>query len=345
MKKWIKEAWRRLRQKRLEVKRRKYQKHAKPKKTTTKNSRVSSKQLKRNKINPEFVDSPRKLSIINNASGCVSFFANIRAQAIKVKNIGKTYVPLNISDIDDIDLPATMVLSALGRELKVQNVNLSGNFPNNPNCFDFFVKTGFLNDKVDSSGVRFNKSEKTDYFTINKGNRKLSVDDTIVICNIVKHACDYTGSHDSYDDVVSIIKEIAGNSIEWSHSLYGLWNMGVMFEDEGVTFSILDLGRGILDSINRRISDKIKGLFSNDIDFLIDVFDKHYSSKSNEINRYKGLPSIKKAYLDGRIQNLSVMTNNVLLFFDDYTRSVQFSKSHKAFNGTLYYWTIKKRNQ
>ena len=36
------------------------------------------------------------------------------------------------------------------------------------------------------------------------------------------------------------------------------------------------------------------------------------------------------------------MTNNVLMSFGDSTKSVQFSKSRKAFNGTLYYWEINK---
>lgn len=276
-------------------------------------------------------------------SECVRFFANIRYQAVAVRSEGRRKVTLNIADIQAIDLPTTMVLNALGREMGGYGVNLSGNFPDDKDCYDFFVKTGFLNDKVDAKGMKFNKSEKTDYFTLNKGQGKLSINDTMQICKIVNHACEHLGNNDFYDDVVSIIKEIAGNSIEWSQSFRDQWTLGVMFEDEGVTFAILDLGRGILDTIYRKFIKKLKGLFTNDIAFLNDVFDKQYSSSSKESNRYKGLPSIKKAYLEGKIQNLCVMTNNVLMSFDDSTKSVQFSKSRKAFNGTLYYWEINKK--
>ncbi|MBO7617878.1 MAG: hypothetical protein J6T22_11785 [Bacteroidales bacterium] len=292
---------------------------------------------------PGLVNAPKKLSILSDVNGCVRFFTNIRQQANVVSlHPGIRSVTLNIAGISEIDLPTTMVLNALGRELGGQRINLSGNFPDDEQCRDFFEKTGFLNDKVNGQGVKFNKSEKTDYFTFNKGQGKLRIEDTIRICKIVRHACEHVGHDEFYDDVVSIIKEIAGNSIEWSKSFRDQWTLGVMFEDNRVTFSILDLGRGILDTIYRKFITKLKGLFNNDIDFLSDVFDKQYSSSSREENRYKGLPSIKKAYIEGKIQNLCVMTNSVLMTFDRPADSIQFSTSRKAFNGTLYFWEINK---
>ena len=346
MKRRHKESWKRERQRRRDAIRRKYYKHR-----SKKQFRSSHREQLTPIILPTLdevpsvgiVNAPKYLSLLKEVKGCVRLFANIRYQVVAVLKEGRRKVALNIADIQDIDLPTTMVLNALGREMGERGVNISGNFPNNKDCYDFFVRTGFLNDKVDAKGMKFNKSEKTDYFTLNKGQGKLSINDTMQICKMVRRACDHLGKESFYDDVVSIIKEIAGNSIEWSQSFRDQWTLGVMFEDDRVTFSILDLGRGILDTIYRKFLRKLKGLFTNDIAFLNDVFDKQYSSSSQESNRYKGLPSIKKAYLEGTIQNLCVMTNNVLMCFDNSAQSVQYSKSRKAFNGTLYYWEINKQ--
>ena len=346
MKRRYKELCKRERQRRRDVKLRKYSKHHNLQRKT---SLVLQKPLysivpptKKEVPTTGVINAPIRLSLLSDAQRCVRFFELIRSQVDAVLYEGRRRVSLNIKDIQSIDLPATMVLNALGREMGGRGVCISGNFPSNKECYDFFVKTGFLNDKVDDKGMRFNKSEVTDYFTLNKGQGKLSVEDTIHICKIVRKACDYLAKEDFYDDVISIIKEIAGNSIEWSESYRDQWTLGVMFSGDYVTFSILDLGKGILDTISRKFMKKVKGLFTNNIAFLNDVFNKQYSSKSQESNRYKGLPSIKKAFTDGKIQNLCVMTNNVLMCFGDSSKNIQYSKSRKAFGGTLYYWEISK---
>lgn len=344
MKKKKKERWRRERQRRYNAKLWKHHRHHQSKLQIPKKALAIAVPSKDEVPLLGLVNAPSKLSVLSDVKGCVRFFTNIRQQALAVfGHSGMKSVTLNIAEITEIDLPTTMVLNALGRELGGQSINLNGNFPDDEQCRDFFEKTGFLNDKVNGQGLKFNKSEKTDYFTFNKGQGKLRTEDTIRICKIVRHACEHVGRDDFYDDVVSIIKEIAGNSIEWSQSFRDQWTLGVMFEDERVTFSILDLGRGILDTIYRKFFKKLKGLFNNDIEFLTDVFDKQYSSSSREVNRYKGLPSIKKAYVEGKIQNLCVMTNSVLMVFDRPISSIQFSTSRKSFNGTLYFWEIKKQ--
>lgn len=345
MRRICRERWKRERQRRFYAKRCKYHSHRRRLAQKPRAILASALPSKDEVPYLGLVNSPRILSLLKDVKNNVRFFSNIRSQARSVKKKRIKCVTLNIDHIVDIDLPTTMVLSALGRELGGQKVSLRGNFPSDGDCRDFFIKTGFLNDKVNSKGVKFNKSEKTDYININKGQGKLRVEDTMMICQIVRHACEHLGRDDFYDDVVSIIKEIAGNSIEWSKSFRDQWTLGVMLEDNRVVFSILDLGKGILDTISRKFINKLKGIFESDVDFLGDVFDKQYSSSSNEENRYKGLPSIKKAYLDGKIQNLTVMTNNVLMRFADSASSVQFSESRQAFNGTLYYWEILKRDE
>lgn len=343
MKRRYKKIWMGVRQRRLDAKHRKYHKHHKSVHQTPR--RILSVLPPKEEVPVRgLVNAPQRLAILSGVSGCVRFFENIRNQSkVVTKQFGWKSVALNLSHITDIDLPAMMVLKSLGRELGDYKINLSGNFPHDESCRDFFIKTGFLDDKVNQQGVKFNKSEKTDYFSLNKGQGKLRAEDTIRICRIVQRACDHLGHDDFYDDVVAIIKEIAGNSIEWSKSYREQWTLGVMFDNDVVTFTILDLGRGILDTIYRKFVKKIKGLFENDIDFLYDVFEKQYSSSSREENRYKGLPSIKKAYLEGKIQNLYVMTNSVLMSFEYPGNSVLFSNRRDAFKGTLYYWTINKK--
>lgn len=239
-----------------------------------------------------------------------------------------------------------MVLSAIGSELASHEICFSGNFPKDRECLDLLIKTGFLNNKVSNKGLKFSKAPSTKFFTVEKGKGILLVKDIKNLCTIINDIGVYLNLKEkTKDNIKSILKEILGNSIEWSDSHEKQWTLGVMYEEDRVLFSVLDLGKGIIETIYRRLSKKIFDQLQlrSDKDILERAFEKKYESSSKEVNRYKGLPSIKRVYSEGDIQNLHVLTNNVMLSFDSYDKGCQFSEKRTAFNGTLYYWEVNKK--
>jgi len=61
------------------------------------------------------------------------------------------------------------------------------------------------------------------------------------------------------------------------------------------------------------------------------------------VNRNKGLPAIKSGFDDGLLKNLKVLTNNVILHFDNGNDSKSINKKIE-FKGTLYRWVITKES-
>ena len=61
-------------------------------------------------------------------------------------------------------------------------------------------------------------------------------------------------------------------------------------------------------------------------EILKGAFDKTYGSATKEGNRNKGLPAVKAGFKNEIIGKLKVLTNNVILHFDDDTLSKEFAK-------------------
>jgi len=72
---------------------------------------------------------------------------------------------------------------------------------------------------------------------------------------------------------------------------------------------------------------------------LVNAFEKQYESRTQDPNRNKGLPKIYKVSSEKYIKNLIVVTNNVLLNFDEPEKSKILKNT---FKGTFYYWILNK---
>lgn len=104
----------------------------------------------------------------------------------------------------------------------------------------------------------------------------------------------------------------------------------------------LDLGQGILGSLNKRVEQKIKDLLfgKTNLEVLEGVFDRYYGSKSNDPNRNQGLPFIKDCNTRKIIKQLHVVSNNVVLDLSNKINDNIFSPYNKGLIGTLYYWSV-----
>lgn len=294
----------------------------------------------------DIIDAPHDFRLLENVNECLSFFREIRDfRNFSVLSNGVRQVKISLSAVRQIDYAAISVLSAIGEGLKLDRVNMQGDFPKDRKCRDMIIESGFLNQMYDDKHRRYNVKSQSSLIFFEKGIDKLSRKDNENLSILIRHVVKYlTGVDDNFASLKTILLEICGNSIEHAYSANKHWLLGIKYENEKVIFTVTDIGKGILDTLYRKFSSKLLDKFklNNRLDILKGAFDKKYGSRTKEINRNKGLPAVKCMMDDGAIQDLVVLTNDVIWFYNNDLLSHKFEAGKTRFRGTLYQWTITK---
>lgn len=288
------------------------------------------------------VVAPADLRLIENLDGCLEFFRDLRSEDYLSQRGIVKFVIMSLKDVTQIDYGTISVLTSLNDDLRFRRILLKTILPDNPECKKFMIDSGYLNNLVDDHGRPFPKAEKSELIFFEKGTGFLSDEDSKRISLIVKNVVGHlTGTPKYCQPIKTIILEICGNSIEWSGTDNQQWLLGVKYESDRVIFTVTDVGRGILETLYRKFTKKYfaDALRSSD-EILKRAFDKKYGSTTQEENRNKGLPAVKASFIQGKIKALKVLTNNVILHFDDDTQSREFKKGSPRFKGTFYQWEM-----
>lgn len=293
------------------------------------------------KANP--VVAPENICLLSKTNDCLHFFKTLRQGKSISKNGRSCFVQMDLSKVKKFDYSSICVLIAIIRDLKTKQVFLRGNYPEDRTCKKQIIESGLLTFMYDDQGKAFKKSEKSDLLFVEKGGKKLRKSENIKISKTIKNAVfRLTGEDKHLPKLRTILLEICGNSLEWSGTRNRQWLFGVKYEDEKVIFTVTDVGKGILKTLNIKLKHKLKEVFNfnSDDQILRGAFEKKYDSSSHKVNRNKGLPSIKNGFDNGTMHNLSVLTNGVILHFNRDKDSEVFNKN--KFDGTLYRWEITK---
>ena len=263
--------------------------------------------------------APIDLRLLENPEDCLQFFSQIRKKEAISTDGNYKYVEISIKGIKKIDYSTISILKAIGDELKYNKINLRGDFPIDENCMDLIEKSGFLNTMVNEFGQPFSKLTKSEMLFFEKGQGRFTDKDNRTISRVVKEIMIHLTGKDAYcQDIRTILLEICANSIEWSEAENKQWLLGVIYEEKKVIITITDVGKGIIKTLKIKFGKFMKDAFkmlTND-QILFGAFNQKYGSKSEKVNRNKGLPAIKSRFDQGKIQELKVLTNNAILHFD-----------------------------
>lgn len=290
--------------------------------------------------------APSDCRFIYNTEDCISFIKDI----LDEKNISvfdnKRYIYIDFSNIEHIDYAMISVLVGILEILKKNRVSIQGNFPNNEECKKYIEHSGFLNNMFDLKGKKYRKDVNSEIMFFEKGNILSNKENSFIGGKIKKMRKYLTGEEKHFNPLKTIFLEICGNTIE--HSVpneKGMWFFGVKYEDDRVVCNLVDFGRGILDTLKKKFSDILYDnlIRRDEISVLNRAFIQKYGSKTKEKNRNKGLPSIKENFEKGKIYNMVVITNNVILHFGDSMNSREL-KNDIEFGGTFYQWEITKES-
>lgn len=321
---------------------------AKPrKKKYVKHHSPSGKSIDQIGNNGYQLKAPRDFRLLKNTEECVNFFKKVRSrQWAFVNKFGIKELHIDLSGVQHIDFAATMMLDAICDELATTNpvCNVFGETPLRGECQKYLKESGFLNNKVDANGKFFPHESRSDNMKIERGSVKLKDEHIQKVVEIEKHICKHvTGTDGKLYRHIDMIKEVCGNTVDWSGAVKDQWSYGVKFEDRKVIVVALDLGKGILESISRRFVDIVGDALTikSHVDILEGAYNKKYGSTSKRRNRNRGLPMLKYCNERGIIRDLTVVTNNVILDFSNPTNCRTFYWNRKrALQGTLYSWVI-----
>lgn len=295
-------------------------------------------------IKADPVVAPENICLLSKTNDCLHFFKKLRQEKSISKNGRSCFVQMDLSKVRKVDYSSICVLIAIIRDLKTKQIFLRGNFPENNYCKQQIIESGLLTFMYDDKGKAFERSEKSDLLFVEKGGKILRKSENIKISKTIKNTVFHlTGEDKHLPKLRTILLEICGNSLEWSGTRNRQWLFGVKYEDKKAIFTITDVGKGILKTLNIKLRHKLKDVFTfnSDDQILLGAFEKKYDSSSHKVNRNKGLPSIKNGFENGIICNLSVLTNGVILHFNRDKDSKVFNKN--KFDGTLYRWEITKK--
>lgn len=283
------------------------------------------------------IPAPKQFRLIQDSETCLSFFKRLRDNQNHNYRGGMHVVKIGLKGVEEIDYCTVSVLKALLNDFDARGIVAQGDSPTNPNVKKFLTDSGFYDGLHDAKNMKINIKGDTDRLFFTKGSGKLSDDEDKALTNVLKKIrLHLTGEKGHCPQLRTIILEICGNSIEHSSSYNNQWTFGVKYEKEKVIITLVDTGRGILRTLYRRLGRKFQDfMFKNEVQILKGAFEKKYESKTRDENRNKGLPVIEKRSSQGFIKNLVVITNNVVLSFDNPDKSKMIDKNF-GFDGTIF---------
>lgn len=248
-------------------------------------------------------------------------------------------IRFELDNIKDIDLGAISLLLSKINELSYYKINCYGSLPKDNVCKEFIYDSGFLDQMINvQTRKKFERNGKN--LIVNRGFDK--TDNKKTADEIKKTMLHLTGEPSRFPPLYSIIQEICSNSVEHANveKYKKNWLIASNYDNpEKVTYTLTDMGEGIIKTIKKKKLDGILRLMQikKSTDMLSAIFNKEYSSSTLDINRNKGLPKILEVHKKGYIENLVVVTNNALYDFDNPRNARVLNRN---FKGTFYYWEI-----
>jgi hypothetical protein len=273
-------------------------------------------------------------SLVENSNDVLSFVHSINRIIKRGKH---RLIKIDLTDVIRVDIGAIGLLLSKMNELSQHQLYAYGTMPKDDGCKAFIAESGFLEHMRDLKGNKIATKEHQSMM-VNRGFDKTS--NSMVgseIRKVVKHL---TGEENTYRPIFSMVQEMCANSIEHANEKNKNWLFSVYYKDEkNVCFTMTDIGHGILETLRKKATQIVSDILKSDVEVLDRAFDKKYASVTNDINRNKGLPKIKKTIINNYVSNLIVITNNVFLDFSNENNSKILNKK---FDGTFYYWELNK---
>ena len=295
---------------------------------------VNEKDLKKKFIKK--FDVPINFSVINNSTETIDFFNSIEKYIVDKEH--RAHVFLNMENVTNITVDALMFLLAIIQNIK-KNGNIysfSGNLPRDINTRRIVQTSGFLKFLQKSNVKTIFNSNTIAIRTGNNADPKLAGD----ICDLISNSEGNKLKNTKF--LYTILGEMMSNANEHAYENGNKkaqkWLLFVEKINNIYRFIFLDTGLGIIKTIYKNWKERIFG--KNQKELLVSAFNGEFRTQTEERNRGKGLPRIKKAVRDESVSKIDVITNRVIYKLSKEDINDELSEIDCNLDGTLYYWEI-----
>lgn len=289
--------------------------------------------------------APSDFSIIDNCEEFIGFINDLRKD---YRNKRKVFV--NMSSVNKVTNESLCLLLSNMMLFRENRIEFDGNFPNDSRACEVLRQSGFFE-------ILYNKNRKnsinnvsSQIYTHSAYKSNADIADAIILSSsefLWKEKCNCSGVYNAFVELMS-------NTIEHADEIAGHQKWWITAtkdsENEKVTFSFLDYGRGIINTLKhagqkryKNIVEKLIAKWTGDEAMLLkEVMEGALKlSEKDGDNFGNGLNSIYEDMEDGQIDNVVIISNGV---FADVKKG-DYHKINVTFPGTFICWEINKNTK
>lgn len=313
------------------VARRRWQKH---RNRHPNDSRVGLKTETRRDEKYVTVKAPKEFSLVNNLAETAKFFKTLQFEFSHGRNVFVDFERTKEATPDAV----LVLVSKITDKRFTRNRATRGSVPEEKRVHDLLLQMGFYQ-KVQS---HYSHVVSTHGLMLKKRSRKVEPD---IAREIISFASRHRyGNPRKCPGVYRVLIEVMANTRDHAairRKETESWWTAAYFDAERsrACFVFVDNGVGVFRSTKLGDFQKVWGPllgFGSKGEVLEAIMNGSVGSRTGIVYRGKGLPSIRNVYNRGEIQNLTVITNEVVGNF----ANGKFATFDPGFDGTLFYWEI-----
>jgi len=308
--------------------------------------RIAKRYFEKNKYrNYKTRTAPNNFSVIDNCEEVVCFINKLRKDYHK-----KRKVFVNLEQVTKVTNESLCLLVSNMMLFRDGRIDFNGNFPRNGIASKVIMESGFLETLYNKRGVRSVNNVSSPIYTHSANKSNADIADAIILsCSkfLWNVECNCGGVYNAFI-------ELMANTIEHADEIEGRQKWWVTAtKDKGnekVTFSFLDYGRGIINTLTSANQKRHKGIvdrllskwLGNEAMLLKEVMEGALTLSEKDGSHYgNGLNSIYQDMEDGQLDNIVIISNNV---FAD-VKNGNYHKMSESFPGTFVSWEINKNTK
>lgn len=287
--------------------------------------------------------APRIFSFLENPDETIFFFNELIKKIEDLYIGGTLYLfVIDMKDVEKITGDALMYLLTVMRNTRLngrKGIYWRGNFPKNEKISYFLKSSGFLQYM---NTAKCNLVHTDENIQIQSG--------SLIEANVKKSICDFTnkklGTDLKYSRFLSnILTELMTNTRDHAYNENNkfdfCWYVFVENTNNKIKYTFMDNGLGIPTTVNKKLTEKLKENFKKEKEhsYIESCLDgKFLRTETKQNHRGKGLPEINTYYIDGKISELTIISNHA------YYKKNNSSDLKNYLYGTIVYWEIDKNN-
>lgn len=291
-----------------------------------------------------YIDVPGCFSFIINMEETTLFFKEMMDRLKKA--MPKSDFLINLQNVSEVTTDAVMYLIALMRNHKESRKRLysfHGNYPTNELARNTFIESGFLK-FVNSRSRRL--PEKSSKMSIVCGTNSDAVS-AKQICLFVADKLEISTSYvkDLYEVIIEMMSNVYYHAYNGDEdTMLPEWYMYAEHIQDKVNFLFLDTGLGIGKTVQKHsLYEKVinKVGVGSESKLIKSALNGDFRTQTGEINRGKGLPSIKEYACKNKIESFHILSGRGHCWFENQSVVCHQELKYNLY-GTIYIFTIKK---